>query len=84
VLFGELLDEAAIGRASDLASRADLMLAIGTSLEVHPVAGLPELTLATGGRLAIVTKGETPFDEVADVRLDGDVVEELEGVLAAL
>jgi NAD-dependent deacetylase len=84
VLFGEFLDEAAIGRASDLAAGADLLLAIGSSLEVHPVAGLPELTLAGGGRVAVVTKSATPFDSVAAARLSGDVVDELEGVLAAL
>jgi NAD-dependent deacetylase len=84
VLFGELLDEAAFGRASDLAAGADLLLAIGSTLEVHPVAGLPELTLAAGGRIAVITKSRTPFDSVAAVRLDGDVVEELDGVLAAL
>jgi NAD-dependent deacetylase len=48
------------------------------------VAALPELTLARGGALAIVTKGPTPFDGVAGVRLDGDVVEELQALLAAL
>jgi NAD-dependent deacetylase len=83
VLFGELLDEAAIGRASDLAAGADLLVVVGSSLEVHPVAGLCELTLSAGGRLAIVTRSATPFDRYADVKLDGDVVEELEGVLAA-
>jgi NAD-dependent deacetylase len=84
VLFGEFLDEVALTRASALAAGADLLLAIGSSLEVHPVAGLPALTLEAGGRLAIVTQGPTPYDGVADVRLGGDVVEELEGVLAAL
>ena len=84
VLFGELLDEAAIGRAGDLAANADLLLAIGSSLEVHPAAGLPELTLTGGGRVAVITKSRTPFDRYAAVRLSGDVVEELEGVLAAL
>jgi NAD-dependent deacetylase len=84
VLFGEMLDEDAIGRASELAAGADLLLAIGSSLEVHPVAGLPELTLAAGGALAIVTRSATPFDRLAEIRLDGDVVDELDGVLAAL
>jgi NAD-dependent deacetylase len=84
ILFGELLDEAAIGRASDLAAGADLMLAIGSSLEVHPAAGLPELTLAAGGQVAVITRSATPFDRVAAVRLGGDVVDELAGVLAAL
>jgi len=84
VLFGEMLDEAAITRAGELAEGADLMIVVGSSLEVHPVAGLPELTLAAGGRLAIVTRSATPFDRVADVKLEGDVVDELDGVLAAL
>jgi NAD-dependent deacetylase len=84
VLFGEMLDAAAIGRATDLALGADLMVVVGSSLEVHPVAGLPELTLAGGGALAIVTQGSTPFDRLAAVRLRGDVVDELDGVLAAL
>jgi NAD-dependent deacetylase len=84
VLFGELLDEAAMARASDFASRADLMLCIGSSLEVHPAAGLPELTLAAGGALAIVTRSTTPYDHLAAVRLGGDVEEELEAVVAAL
>jgi NAD-dependent deacetylase len=84
VLFGELLPEAAMAEAQALASRADVLLCVGSSLEVYPVAGLPELTLAAGGRLAIVTKGETPYDREAAVRMDGDVVEDLEAVLAAL
>ena len=82
VLFGELLPERRDGaRREQLCARADLLLCIGSSLEVHPVAGLPELTLAHGGRIAIVTKGPTPYDSEAAVRLDGDVVEELEAVL---
>jgi NAD-dependent deacetylase len=84
VLFGEMLPEAAIDRAFALAATADLLLCVGTSLEVHPVAQLPEVTLAAGGRVALVTMGATPYDAVADVKLDGDVVAELEGVLAAL
>jgi NAD-dependent deacetylase len=84
VLFGELLDEAAMKRASELASGADLMLCVGSALEVHPAAGLPELTLATGGELAIVTKSTTPYDHAASVRLSGDVEEEMTAVVAAL
>jgi len=84
VLFGEYLPVEAMARAETLAAGADLMLCIGSSLEVYPVAGLPELTLARGGALAIVTKGPTSFDDVAGVRLDGDVVEELRALLAAL
>lgn len=84
VLFGELLPEAAIGEAQELAAEADLLLCVGSSLEVYPVAGLPELTLSAGGTLAIVTQGPTPYDGEATVKLSGDVVGELNAVLAAL
>jgi NAD-dependent deacetylase len=78
VLFGELLPEAALERAQALAERADLLLCVGSSLEVHPAAGLPAATLACGGEIALVTQGPTPYDAEALVKLDGDVVAELE------
>ena len=84
VLFGELLSEEAIGAAQRLAAEADLIVCVGSSLEVYPVAALPELTLAAGGRLAIVTQGPTPYDDRAEMRLDGDVAEELDAVVGAL
>jgi NAD-dependent protein deacetylase/lipoamidase len=84
VLFGEMLPSAAIAEAEALAARAELMLCIGTSLEVFPVAGLPSITIGSGGGLAIITKGPTPFDTNARVRMDGDVVVDLQAVLAAL
>jgi NAD-dependent deacetylase len=84
VLFGEMLPELALAEAQVLAEQADLMLCVGSSLEVYPVAALPGVTLGRGGRLALVTQGPTPYDSDAKVKLDGDVVRELEGVLAAL
>jgi NAD-dependent protein deacetylase/lipoamidase len=84
VLFGEMLPDRAIAEAHALAAEADLMLCIGSSLEVFPVAGLPGVTLGSGGRLALVTQGPTPYDRDAEVKLSGDVVDELDGVLAAL
>ena len=84
VLFGEFLPEDALRRAHELAAAADLMIAIGSSLEVHPVATLPGVTLANGGKLVLVTQGPTPYDGDAEVKLDGDVVDELTAVLAAL
>ena len=84
VLFGEMLPEWAMEQARRLAAEADLMICIGSSLIVHPVAGLPGITAAAGGRLALVTEGATPYDAEADLRLSGDVVEELDDVLAAL
>jgi NAD-dependent deacetylase len=84
VLFGELLPEPAMAEAQELALEADLMVCVGSSLEVYPVAGLPAMTRGGGGRLALVTQGPTPYDAEAEVKLDGDVVEELRAVLAAL
>jgi len=84
VLFGEMLPLATIERARELAEAADLMLCIGSSLEVFPVAGLPELTLSAGGRVAIITQGPTPYDRRAAARLDGDVAEQLPALVSAL
>lgn len=84
VLFGEMLPEAAIDRAFAACEQADLILAIGSSLEVHPVAGLPAVVLERGGELVLITQGETPYDALATERLTGDVVDELGGILSAL
>lgn len=84
VLFGELLPERALARARELCARADVLLCIGSSLEVHPVAGLPLLTRDAGGAVAIVTQGPTPLDAIAGVRLRGDVVDELDALAGAL
>jgi NAD-dependent deacetylase len=71
VMFGELLPPGAMERASDLARGAGLLLVVGSSLEVHPVAGLPYETVAAGGRLAIVNQGTTPVDSIATLVIDG-------------
>jgi NAD-dependent deacetylase len=84
VLFGEMLPEGAMEEAHGLASRAELLLCVGSSLEVYPVASLPAVTAGAGGSVAIITKGPTPYDSEATVRLDGDVVEELGALIDAL
>ena len=84
VLFGEILPEEAMRQAHELAAGAELMLCVGSSLVVHPVAGLPEVTLASGGKLAIVTKGATPYDGDAVLKLEGEVDEELAQLIATL
>jgi NAD-dependent deacetylase len=84
VLFGEMLPEDAISDAYALAAEADLIVCVGSSLEVFPVASLPGVTRDGGGRIALVTQGPTPYDGDAAVKLSGDVVEELSAVMAAL
>ncbi len=84
VLFGEMLPESAMARAHELAAEAELMLCVGSSLAVYPVASLPGLTLERGGQLAIVTKGSTPYDGDARLKLTGEVDAELDAILTAL
>jgi NAD-dependent deacetylase len=84
VLFGEFLSDSALQRATELAAAADLLLCIGSSLEVHPIAQLPGITLRHGGDVAIVTQGPTPYDGRAAVKLEGDVEADLQALVAAL
>jgi NAD-dependent deacetylase len=84
VLFGEYLPIAALTRAEQLAAGAGLMLCVGSSLEVYPVAQLPQTTLDAGGEIAIITQGATPYDGRAAARCDGDVEEEMTAITAAL
>jgi NAD-dependent deacetylase len=84
VMFGELLPAQAIERAQALAAEAGLLLVVGSSLEVHPVAALPGATLAGGGALAIVNRGGTPWDVEAEVVLDAGAGQTLRGLAAAL
>jgi NAD-dependent deacetylase len=71
VFFDELLPEREIARANSLAAEARLLLIVGTSLEVYPVAELPWVTLRTGGRVAIVNDGPTSFDGRAVLKIEG-------------
>jgi NAD-dependent deacetylase len=84
VMFGELLSTAAIDRAQALAAEAGVLLVVGSSLEVHPVAALPGATLSSGGALAIVSRGSTPWDSEAEVVLDGGAGQILRALAAAL
>ena len=84
VMFGELLPVEAIERAFALAAAARLLLVVGSSLEVHPVAGLPDETLSGGGAVAIVNRGGTPYDRRATLRIDGSSGETLTDVAEAL
>lgn len=80
VLFGELLPAAAMERATQLARGARLLLVVGSSLEVWPVAGLPLEAQA----FAIVNRGPTALDERAVLKVDAGAGETLSAVLGAL
>ena len=66
ISFGQSLDPAVINRAMRAAERTDLLLAIGTSLQVYPIAGAVPLAKAAGARVVIVNAEPTPFDDIAD------------------
>ncbi len=84
VMFGEVLSAPVIQRAQNLAAEAGVLLVVGSSLEVYPVAALPEETLGAGGALAIVNRGSTPWDTHAEVVLDGGAGATLRELAAAL
>jgi NAD-dependent deacetylase len=84
VMFGELLPVAAIDRAFELARTARLLLVVGSTLEVYPVAGLPLETIGAGGAVAIVNRGPTALDEVATLRIEGSAGEILGRVVEEL
>jgi len=80
VLFGEVLPAAAMERATQLASEAQLVVVVGSSLEVWPVAGLPLEARA----FAIVNRGPTALDGQALLKVDAGAGETLAAVLDAL
>jgi len=84
VMFGELLPAEAIERATALAQGAALILVVGSSLEVYPVAALPAETLEAGGKLAIVNRDPTPYDDEAAVVVRDSAGATLAAVAAAL
>ena len=79
-LFGELLPARAMERATALARSAALMLVVGSTLEVWPVAGLPLEARA----LAIINRGATALDDQALLRIDAPAGETLSAVAAAM
>jgi NAD-dependent deacetylase len=84
VFFDELLPPDAIDRAYELAGEARLLLVVGSSLEVYPVAELPRKTLEAGGRVAVVNRTPTWVDGRATLRLDGSAGDVLTAAVAVL
>lgn len=77
ISFGQALVPEVIQRAIDAAHQADLLLAVGSSLQVYPVAGAVPIAREAGARIVIVNAQPTPFDNIADAVLDGSISEVL-------
>ena len=67
ISFGQALVPEVIERALSVAGEADLLLAIGTTLQVQPVASMVPIAMRAGARVVIVNDQETAMDELADV-----------------
>ncbi|MEU6334475.1 NAD-dependent deacylase [Streptomyces cellulosae] len=66
VMFGEALDPMVLGEAVAITKACTLFIAAGTSLQVHPAAGLAQVAADHGARLIVVNAEPTPYDDLAD------------------
>ncbi|HEY6533658.1 MAG TPA: Sir2 family NAD-dependent protein deacetylase [Acidimicrobiales bacterium] len=83
VMFGQSLDPMALQRAQRAAVEADVLLAVGTSLSVYPVAAMVPVALEAGTPVVIVNAEETPFDDRADAVVRGSASEVLTVLVGA-
>ena len=73
ISFGQALVPEVIDRAMQAAGEADVLLAVGSSLQVYPIAGAVPLAKRAGARLVIVNAEPTPFDDLADAVFNGSI-----------
>jgi NAD-dependent deacetylase len=81
VFFGEALPPGAMEAAAEAAATCDLLLVVGSTLQVFPAASIPLVARRAGARIVIVNVGPTAMDELADVVVDGKAGEVLPGIL---
>ena len=82
ISFGQALVPAVIERAMAVAAEADLLLAIGSTLQVYPVAGVVPVAADAGARIVIVNDQPTPMDPLADALLRAPIGEVLPAICA--
>ena len=73
ISFGQALVPEVIERAMRVAAEADVLLAVGTTLQVYPVAGAVPAAKAAGARVVIVNAEPTALDDLADALLPGSI-----------
>ncbi|ANH94264.1 Sir2 family NAD-dependent protein deacetylase [Streptomyces sp. NPDC057197] len=84
VMFGERLDPVVLGEAVAITKACQVFIAVGTSLQVQPAAGLAALAAEHGARLVIVNAEPTPYDGIADEVIREPIGTALPALLAAL
>jgi NAD-dependent deacetylase len=81
ISFGQALVPEVIDRAMNAAAEADLLISVGTSLQVYPIAGAVPAAKRAGVRVVIVNAQPTPFDAIADAVLGGAIGDVLPRIL---
>ncbi len=84
ISFGQAMPVAETERAVRLSETCDVFLVVGSTLLVHPAAGMPGIAKRNGAFLAIVNLSDTPMDGLADVRIEGKAGVALPGIVEAL
>src|SRR3954464_11055558 len=84
ISFGQALIPEVINAAVDAAESCDLFLAVGTSLTVHPAAGLCDVALESGAKLVIINAQPTPYDAAADVVIRDEISQVLPDLVRAV
>jgi len=82
ISFGQQLNPLSMPRAAAMATSCDVLLCLGSTLGVYPVASIVPLAKENGANLIICNKGQTSMDDLADVLVDGDLAEILPELLA--
>ena len=77
ISFGQQLVPEVIDRAMQVAGEADVFIAVGTTLQVYPVAGAVDIARSAGAKIVIVNAQPTPFDDVADAVFHESISETL-------
>ena len=84
ISFGQGLVEADINRAGEAAVECDLMLAVGSTLGVYPIAAVVPAAAEHGAKIVILNAEPTEMDELADVKLSGSISETLPRLLGSV
>ncbi|MCB1032171.1 MAG: NAD-dependent deacetylase, partial [Acidimicrobiales bacterium] len=84
VMFGEALDPDVLDAAILAAADCDVLLAVGTTLTVHPAAGLCDVAVRAGAELVVVNGGETAYDDLAQRVVRGSISDTLPTVIDEL
>ena len=82
ISFGQALVPADLERADNAARRCDMLLAVGTTLGVFPVANMVPTAAAAGAQVVILNESPTAMDERADAVLRGSISDVLPALLA--